>query len=203
MKITQIYSHLNGLEYLLVHKKSLWQEVQSVIGKVDATACRTKVSKEKTMTGKILYSPIDMNKQFSAELHKKDWEESRVSYWVTKDEKLIRKTLSKPAEEQKADIQAAGEVPIFSYNQTDFVKDRVAIEVQFGKYSFVAYDLFVKHLAFYVRDQIDVGIEILAMKSLQQNMSSGPGYYEGELYNVIRNGRGVPAVPLVIIGVEP
>jgi len=203
MKISQVYSHLNGLEYLLVHKKGLWQEIQTVIGKIDATACRTKVSKEKTMTGKVLYSPIDMNKQFSAELRKRNWDESRVSYWVTKDEKLIRQTMSKSAEEQKADIKAAGEVPIFSYNQTDFVKERVAIEVQFGKYSFVAYDLFVKHLAFYVRDQIDVGIEILAMKSLQQNMSSGPGYYEGELYNVIRNGRGVPAVPLVIVGVEP
>ncbi len=140
--------------------------------------------------------PYNLDKEYEKRLDLED-------YWVTKDEKLIRKTLSKPADEQKADIQAAGEVPIFSYNQTDFVKDRVAIEVQFGKYSFVAYDLFVKHLAFYVRDQIDVGIEILAMKSLQQNMSSGPGYYEGELYNVIRNGRGVPAVPLVIIGVEP
>ncbi len=81
--------------------------------------------------------------------------------------------------------------------------DRVALEVQFGKYPFVAYDVFVKHLAFYVRDQIDVGIEILAMKSLQSHMSSGPGYYEGELYNIIRNGRGVPAVPLVLVGVEP
>ena len=34
-----------------------------------------------------------------------------------------------------------------SYNQTDFVKDRVAVEVQFGKYAFVAHDLFVKHSA--------------------------------------------------------
>lgn len=203
MKISQVYSHLNGLEYLLVHKKTLWQEIQTVIGKIDAAACRTKVSREKTMAGQVLYSPIDMNKQFSTELRKRDWKESRVSYWVTRDEKLIRQTMSKSAEEQKADIQAVGEVPIFSYNQTDFVKARVALEVQFGKYSFVAYDLFVKHLAFYVRDQIDVGIEILAMKSLQQNMSSGPGYYEGELYNVIRNGRGVPSVPLVIVGVEP
>jgi hypothetical protein len=25
------------------------------------------------------------------------------------------------------------------------VKDRIAVEIQFGKYSFVAYDLFVKH----------------------------------------------------------
>jgi hypothetical protein len=85
--------------------------------------------------------------------------------------------------------------------QTDFLKQRVALEVQFGKYSFVAYDLFVKHLAFYIQDTIDLGIEILPMKSLQAQMNSGPAYYEGELYNVIRQGRGVPAVPLIIIGV--
>jgi hypothetical protein len=203
MKIVQIYSHLNGLEYLLVHKKKLWKEVQQVIGAVDGNACKTKVSKEKGMIGNLLYSPIEMNKAFTKLLANENWKESRVSYWVTKNERLIRQTLTKNAEEQKAEIEAAGETPIFSYNQTDFVKDRVAIEIQFGKYSFVAYDLFVKHLAFYVRDQIDVGIEILAMKSLQSNMSSGPGYYEGELYNIIRNGRGVPAVPLVIVGVEP
>lgn len=86
---------------------------------------------------------------------------------------MIRKTLSLPPDDQKEEIKAAGEIPIYSYNQTDFVKDRVAIEVQFGKYSFVAHDLFVKHLAFYVGDRIDVGIEILPMKSLQSQMSSG------------------------------
>ena len=203
MKIVQTYSHLNGLEYLLVHKKKLWNEVRQVIQSVDGNACKTKVSKEKGMVGDLLYSPIDMNKAFSKLLSDRAWKESRVNYWVTQSERLIRQTMTKSAEEQKAEIEAAGETPIFSYNQTDFVKDRVAIEVQFGKYAFVAYDLFVKHLAFYVRDQIDVGIEILAMKSLQSNMSSGPGYYEGELYNIIRNGRGVPAVPLVLIGVEP
>jgi len=203
MKIVQIYSHLNGLEYLLVHKPQLWSEVQSVIEAVDGNACKTKVSKEKDMQGKLLFSPIAMNRAFASLLVSRGWAESRVNYWVTKSERLIRQTLSKTADEQKTDIEAAGETPIFSYNQTDFVRDRVAIEVQFGKYAFVAYDLFVKHLAFYVRDQIDVGIEILAMKSLQAQMSSGPGYYEGELYNIIRNGRGVPAVPLVLVGIEP
>jgi hypothetical protein len=75
--------------------------------------------------------------------------------------------------------------------------------VQLGKYPFVTYDLFVKHLAFYVGDRIDVGIEIMPMKSLQSQMSSGISYYEGELYNVVRQGRGVPAVPLIIVGIEP
>ena len=143
-----------------------------------------------------------MNKAFKTLLKEKGWAESRVSYWVTKDAKLIRKTISMSPDHQKKEIEKAGFKPIYSYNQTDFVKDRVAIEVQFGKYSFVAYDLFVKHLAFYVGDKIDVGIEILPMKSLQSQMSSGVAYYEGELYNLIRQGRGVPAVPLVIIGLD-
>ena len=192
---------MNGLEFLIVHKPKLWKEIKNVVLSVDAENCKTKVSKEKTMKGKLLYSPIDMNSSFSTLLRANKWAESRVSYWVTKNEKLIRKTLTIPAEEQKKEIETAGEIPIFSYNQTDFVKDRVAVEVQFGKYSFVAYDLFVKHLAFYVGDRIDVGVEILPMKSLQAQMSSGVGYYEGELYNIVRQGRGVPAVPLIIIGV--
>ena len=202
MKISEIYSHLNGLEYLLVHKKGLWEELKKVISSVSAEKCKTKISKEKTKRGKKLYSPIYLNQEFKKLLFKKSWKESRVNYWVTKDAKLIRKTLTMSLDDQKKEIESADETPIMSYNQTDFVKDRVAVEVQFGKYSFVAYDLFVKHLAFYVGDTIDVGIEILPMKSLQKNMSSGVAYYEGELYNVVRQGRGVPAVPIVLIGVE-
>lgn len=203
MKIAETYSHLNGLEYLMVHKPSLWQEIQDVISAVNANAFKTKVSKEKTMLGKLLFSPKEMNAAMNAEFKVRGWHESKTSYWVTKDAKVIRRTMALTPAEQKEEIKATGEVPIFSYNQTDFVKDRVAVEVQFGKYSFVAYDLFVKHMAFYVGDVIDIGIEILPMKALQKEMSSGPGYYEGELYNLIRQGRGIPAVPLVVVGVVP
>lgn len=201
MRIVETYSHLNGLEYLIVHKPQLWQEIQDVIAGVNALAFKTKVSQEKTMMGKMLYSPKEMNAAINQEFKLRGWNESRTSYWVTKDAKMIRRTMSLTAVEQKVEIEASGEVPIFSYNQTDFVKDRVAVEVQFGKYSFVAYDLFVKHMAFYVGDVIDIGVEILPMKELQKDMSSGPGYYEGELYNLIRQGRGIPAVPLVVVGV--
>ncbi len=155
------------------------------------------------MKGKLLYSPIEINEAFTKLLRKKSWKESRTSYWVTDDHKLIRKTMALSANQQKHLIEEAGKRAIFSYNQTDFVKKRVAVEIQFGKYSFIAYDLFVKHLAFFIGDKIDVGVEILAMKTMQEQMSSGVGYYEGALYDVVRQGRGVPAVPLVIVGVEP
>jgi len=203
VRIVTYYSHLNGLEFLQVHQPSLWAEIVRVVEAVDAAACRTKISKEVRTVGQMFYSPIAMNAAMDARFRELGWNERRTSYWVTSDSRLIRKTMHMPAAQQKAEIEAAGLLPILSYNQTDFVKDRVAVEVQFGKYSFVAYDLFVKHMAFYVGDVIDVGIEILPMKELQAIMSSGVAYYEGELYNLIREGRGVPAVPLVVIGVAP
>jgi hypothetical protein len=203
MKIGAFYSHLNGHEWLLVHEKAVWQELQRTIETVDATQHRTKVSKEKTMRGKHLYAPKALNRAFADKLHAQGWAESRTSYWVTDDHELIRRTMDMPPTAQKQEIKDAGKAPIFSYNQTDFLKARVAVEVQFGKYSFIAYDLFVKHLAFYVGNTIDVGIEILPMKEMQAQMSSGPGYYEGALYDLVREGRGVPAVPLVLVGVLP
>lgn len=203
MRIVEVYSHLNGREHIIVHKRGMWSQIEDVIASIDADEARTKVSKEKTKTGSVLYSPIDLNKAFKERLNALGWAQSVTSYWVTSDAQLIRKTLPLSADEQKAEIIAAGKEPIGSYNQTDFVRDRVAVEVQFGKYSFVAFDLFVKHMAFYVGDVIDVGVEIVPMKELSASMSSGIAYYERELYNVLRQGRGVPAVPLVLIGVAP
>ena len=78
----------------------------------------------------------------------------------------------------------------------------MAIETQLGAKFSSTYDVLAKSLVLYADDQIDVGVEILPMKSLQTQMSSGVAYYESELYNVVRQGRGVPAVPLVLIGVE-
>lgn len=109
-----------------------------------------------------------------------------------------------PASEQRRFLIENGEKePIYSYNQTDFVKDKIAVEVQFGKYSFVAYDLFVKHMLFYSGGVINLGIEILPTKKMQAQMSSGVAYFEGEVYNVMRQGRNSPPVPLLILGIEP
>ena len=80
MRIEAKYSHLNGEEYLLVHRKQLWDEVKEVIAEVDAAACRTKVSREKTMPGKVLFSPADMNRAFKDGLKARGWSERRKHF---------------------------------------------------------------------------------------------------------------------------
>lgn len=204
MKIAQKYSHLNGEEYLIVHHPGLYKEIKTVIKNIDANKIKTKVSKEIRKKGTKLYSPKELNKTFNREFSTRNWTETRYNYYITLNRELMEKSISMSASEQKKFLLESGEnTPIFSYNQTDFVKDKVAIEVQFGKYSFVAYDLFVKHMLFYSGGVINLGIEILPTKNMQCQMSSGIAYYEGEVYNVMRQGRNNPPVPLLILGIEP
>ena len=203
MRVAARYSHLNGEEALRFRQSELWDEIIDVIESVDAEACRTKVSRERTRAGRRLYSPIDMNKAFEAEFEKRGWKQRRQSFWTASDETTVRRIINLPPDIQKKTIEESGYEAISSYNQTDFVKERIAVEVQFGKYSFVAHDLFVKHMAFYTSGVIDIGIEILPMKELERDMSSGVPYYERDLLNILRQGRGIPIVPLVIIGITP
>jgi hypothetical protein len=204
MKIAQKYSHLNGEEYLIVHHNDLYKEIKDVIASIDADDFRTKISKETRKKGNALLSPIDLNKAFNAEFNIKGWSESRYNYYITLDRELMEKSILMSAKEQKEFLIANGEnEPIYSYNQTDFLKDKIAVEVQFGKYAFVAFDLFVKHMLFYSGGVINLGIEILPTKEMQKQMSSGVAYYEGEVYNVMRQGRNSPPVPLLILGIEP
>jgi hypothetical protein len=204
MKIAQKYSHLNGEEYLIVHHNKLYQEIKDVIASIDADTLRTKISKEKRKIGNSLLSPIDLNKAFNDAFYIRKWEESRYNYYITLDRELMENSVLMSAKEQKEFRVENGEKePIYSYNQTDFVKDKIAVEVQFGKYAFVAFDLFVKHMLFYSGGKINLGIEILPTKKMQAQMSSGVAYYEGEVYNVMRQGRNSPPVPLLILGIEP
>jgi len=204
MKIAQKYSHLNGEEYLIVHHKPVYKELISIIESIDGHKLMTKISKEKGMVGKKLFSPIALNRAYIEAFRDNGWNESRYKYFVTTDRKLMQEIVPLSYDDQKKHLVKNGVPnPISSFKQTDFVKDGIAIEVQFGKYAFVAFDLFVKHLLFYSGGIINVGIEVLPTKKMQSQMSSGVAYYEGEVYNVLRHGRGNPPVPLLVLGIEP
>jgi hypothetical protein len=128
----------------------------------------------------MLYSPIELNKTFNEKFNKLGWHETRYQYYVTTEQKLLPELITLPYDKQKDFLVSKGiKEPISSYKQTDFVKDQIAVEVQFGKYAFVAFDLFVKHLLFYSGGVINLGIEVLPTKKMQSQMSSVVGYLKG------------------------
>ena len=132
------------------------------------------------------------------------WQSVTTQYYVTGDIETEREIVGiRDRLKQKRMIEAKGFKAYSTNNQVDFVKDRVAVEVQFGKYFSVAYDLHVKHTFFFLRNDIDVGIEIVPTKAMCLKMDTGVAWFENEVANVIREGRSNPTVPIVMLGIEP
>ena len=58
-------------------------------------------------------------------------------------------------------------------------------------------------MAFFISGDINVGVEIIPTDKMLRYMDSGPANYEGEIFNLYRQGRSTPAVPLWVLGIEP
>ena len=203
MIVKHIYSHLGGLEILKSKGNNLWNEIKDSIESVDFNECMNKKSKEKTMKNKIVLSPSTTNKKIGDNFKLRGWKEKRMNYNVSSDKKVTQHIVSLDnPKDQKDYILSKNLDSISSYHQTDYVKERVAVEVQLGKYSFIEFDLFVKHLYFFKKNEIDVGVEVVPSKKLQKQMSSGPGYYERTLTHILRDGRSNPPLPFILIGFE-
>lgn len=179
MRVVYEYSHLGGSEILKVRYPDHEQSIYDVIKGVKAN--RTKQSMEKTMLGRMLYAPKDMNIQFNKLFNDRGFVEIRDTY-----------TISIPG----SDVRIPG-----AFKQVDFVRDQVLIEVQFGKYAFMFYDM-AKFQYFFNENKADVGIEIVPCHGLQSEMSSGVSYGEQLVYDIERLKRHFPAVPVKIILID-
>ena len=203
MRIANLYNHLNGHEYLMVHREREWNEIVDTITSIDANQ-HVKVSRQRSRQGRTLYDQTAINRCFEELLYPLNWQQVRTPYYVTGDIDTAKEIAGiRDMNEQRALIQSRRSEAYATFNEVDFVKNRIAVEVQFGKYFSVAYDLHVKHTFFYFRDDIDVGIEIIPTRAMSLKMDSGVAWFEKEVANVIREGRSNPAVPIVIIGIEP
>ena len=182
MKVVYEYSHLGGSEILIVRYPEINQQIYEVIGSIKAL--KLKESFEKTKAGRMLYSPKDMNSQFTIGFNLKGFREIRDRYTIT--------------------IPNSDTLIIGAYKQVDFVKQKVLVEVQFGKYAFMFYDM-AKFQYFFNENKADVGVEIVPCHALQRGMSSGVSYGEQLVYDIERLKRHFPAVPVkvILIDVDP
>ncbi len=88
-----------------------------------------------------------------------------------------------------------------AFKQIDFVKSDVLVEVQFGKYAFMFYDM-AKFQYFFNDEKAEVGVEIVPCHGLHKEMSSGVSYGEQLVGDILRLRRHFPAVPVKIILVD-
>ena len=164
MIIAAQYSFKNGLKEITKHYPLLLEEIKTCIRNINAEVSKTKLSKEKTMPGKTLYSPVKLNDSFKDEFLPKGWMNKKVKCDYQKTHYLENYEI-------RSNIRGA-------YRDMDFVKERIGVEVQFGKYSFMVYNVCAKMTIFHNLNLIDYGIEIVPVKSLSAEMSTGVSYFE-------------------------
>mgnify|MGYP001236304445 CR=1 FL=1 len=181
MKIVYEYSHLGGGEILQVRYPKVREEIDRVIQAVGAV--RNKQSLEKNKKGQMLFSPVEMNRQFRDLFSQLGYRELRDTYTI---------------ELPNSPIKIAN-----AYKSIDFWKEaeQVLIEVQFGKYPFMFYDL-AKFQYFYNENKAQVGVEIVPCHRLHHQMSSGVSYGEQLIFDIERLRRHFPAVPVLVLLID-
>jgi len=88
------------------------------------------------------------------------------------------------------------------YREMDFVKNGLGVEVQFGKYAFMVYNVCAKMTIFANKEIIRNGVEIVPVKRLQKNMSTGVSFFEQFVWDLKNRGVADIDIPVFVIGVD-
>lgn len=188
MQIAGTYSFNGGQRAVTRKYPDLLEEIKQAITQVDTGICKTKASKEKTMAGTMLFSPVAMNEEFKRVLFPLQWKAIRVNcdypntyYSQGYTPKKLRSG---------------------AFREMDFVKRKLGVEVQFGKYAFMVYNVCAKMTIFRNLGHIDTGIEIVPVKALADEMSSGVSYFEQFVWDLEKRGVSNIDIPVLILGVD-
>ena len=181
MKVVKTYSFKKGEEYVKNHHPKELKDVISAIENLNAISCLTKLSSEKTKVGQLLFSPPDLNKVMKLELCDKGWTEKSNG----------KKGYAEPRH-------------VFSgsrFREMDGIKNKVGLEIQFGKYAFMGYDIFSKMVIFNKLGRIECGIEVVPVNSLCKYMSTGVSDFDQLLIDFEYRGESDIDMPVYVIGI--
>lgn len=188
VRIAGQYSFNHGLEAVTEKYARLLPEVNAAIKAVNADTHRIKVSKEKTMPGQMLYSPSSINAAFKAEFKPMGWQPVRVRCDYPTTHYL---------EDYEIRSKNRG-----AFREMDFVKEKLGVEVQFGKYAFMVYNVCAKMTIFRNLGHIDCGIEIVPVKAFADDMSTGVSYFEQFIWDLESRGVADIDIPVLILGID-
>jgi hypothetical protein len=189
LNIAGVYSFNRGVEVIKEKYPDLLKEVEAAVAAVDASRYRTKKSVEKTMRGRMLYSPRALNKAFKAAFKKAGgWTSVRVPCDYST--------------EHYAEGYEHAKTGRGAFREMDFLKRKLGIEIQFGKYAFMVYNVCAKMTIFHNLGHIDHGIEIVPVGGFAEHMSSGVSYFEQFVWDLDKRGVANIDIPVMILGID-
>jgi hypothetical protein len=167
-------SHMFGEEVLIYRHKNIHEEILEVLDRTPVV--RSLVSQESRRYGELLFSGKDFNGPLEEAFRSRGW---------------LPRTLVYPGQTD------------YSFT-VDFCKEKVGLEIQFGKYFAVQKDLYNLLYLFGLEEQerIDVGVIVIPSDALHSKMASGVGKFSSIITAIRSHARNDPAVPIWILGID-
>ena len=188
MRVVAKYSLKRGSDFVERTFPRLLGEVVTTIASVNAEEHKTKESEEATMPGQMLYSPPSLNAALKQEFNALGWKTHRVRCEYSTE-------FYEPGYNPKPLRKGA-------FREMDYVKDKLGLEVQFGKYAFMVYNVCAKMTIFQKKGIIDAGVEVVPVKSFVDEMSSGVSYFEQMVWDMVHRGVADIDIPVLILGID-
>lgn len=187
MRIGGVYSFKDGERLIRESHAQELDEIIEVVQSVQAADHKTKISTEKTMPGRQLFSPVALNEAFKAGFQARGWRNHKMACVYTTD-------YYTGGYQPKQPLSVA-------FRDMDFVKNGVGVKVQFGKYAFMVYNVCAKMTIFAREGVISIGVEIVPLKELANEMSTGVSYFEQFVWDLEHRGVGDIDIPVLILGI--
>lgn len=188
MRIVGVYSFNKGQRAVEQEYPHLYKEVVDMIASVNADDHKTKSSQEKTMPGRMLFNPKSLNRSFTSIFLAKGWQKQKVPC-IYPTQFYVEGYTPPPT--------ARG-----AFREIDFVKEKLGVEIQFGKYAFMVYNVCSKMTIFNKLGLIDTGIEIVPVKGFADYMPTGVSYFEQFVWDLENRGIANIDIPVLVLGVD-
>lgn len=150
MHINAVLSHLGAWSKLQNDYPGEYQDIQQVVSNTDIK--KTKMSRERTSHGALLYSPSNLHRQLMQGFADLGWQ--------TKNRLRL------------------GDGKGHRFSEVDVIKNAVGVELTFGKFAFAESNLFVKFPIFIQAHKLQIGCLLIASQSLTKSMPSGVSSFE-------------------------
>lgn len=139
------------------------------------------------MPGRMLFNPVSLNNAFKREFKQLGWTTQRVPCEYSQEYYIegynSNSSMRRP------------------YREMDFLKDGLGVEVQFGKYAFMVYNVCAKMTIFSKLGFINVGVEIVPASEFAAEMSTGMSYFEQIAWDLQHRGEADIDIPVLILGI--
>jgi hypothetical protein len=172
MYIAKVLSNLGAWNSFQVEHPEIHAEICKIIDGIDLQ--RTHHSLNLKRKEELLFSPIDLSKKILSQLEQHKWTNHRITF---------------------------GSDPKSGFSRIDGLKEKIGIDVSFGKFAFAESDLFVKFPLFIRAEIINSALLVLPMRSLTQEMSSGINSFEMIEHRLKEISPLLPRYPFAIIGI--